>query len=286
MPEMNDLQATPSTGVLLPKIVKFTLPEFTTKNPKTWFSAVEHIFTANGIESEADKFSNLLQHLDSQQLTHICDIIANSADQKKYSSAKERLISVHGQSRTQEISTLLNDTQVENGLKPSIIFSKLKNLAGENFDKELLQNIWLKKLPHRTREILAVKNDTLENLCKFADRLFETYEKEHRQVASVATASTQPTEATPSSSQFEVILALLQSQQAQINSIQQTQTSLLQQDRRPRRRSPTPHRFKARSVSKGRSKAPDMINGMCWYHHTFKDQAYKCAPGCNFQKNA
>lgn len=56
------------------RIVKFILPKFNPADTKTWFAAVEHIFHTNGVNSEEERFSSLLQHLDSSDLSHICDM--------------------------------------------------------------------------------------------------------------------------------------------------------------------------------------------------------------------
>ncbi|XP_065205457.1 uncharacterized protein LOC135835213 [Planococcus citri] len=213
-------------AIVVPKVVRFTLPSFTPSDPKTWFAAVEHIFTANEIEDEAAKFSNLLQHLESDQLSYICDVISSKTDKKKFSSARDKLTSVYGQSRSQEISKLLQDTHVEEGLKPSIVLGKLRTLAGENFDKDLLKSIWLKKLPKRTREFLAVSEAGIDEQAKLADRLFETYESNGFSTASVqsanvlatqqaSSAAPPPANTTASNATNELLLSMLQNLQAQ-----------------------------------------------------------------------
>lgn len=261
-----------STGVIIPKIVKFTLPDFNINDPKTWFSAVDHIFEANGVRTEAEKFSQLLQYLDGQQLTNICDIIGNTVDQTKYSSAKDRLISVHGQTRSQEITSLLKDTQVEEGMKPTIVLTKLKNLAGPNFDKDLLREIWQKKLPPRIREIVSACGDTLEKQAEIADRVHECYEKTP-QASAVAAATTTQTSDVSQNASMDVMFAMLKNLQVQVSEIQR--------DSRSRQRSPTPYRNRRRSSSRARS-GPQMFNNVCWYHHTFQNRARKCAPGCTY----
>ena len=69
------------------------LPSFNIRgaDPKIWFAAFEYILANNGVASEADKFAQLLQHLEGPELHHMYNIIRSEAGDK-YTLAKKRLI--------------------------------------------------------------------------------------------------------------------------------------------------------------------------------------------------
>lgn len=252
------------------RLVKFHLPEFTANDPETWFSAVEHIFRVNLVSSEDEKFSSLLQCLDATQLGFIRDILA-STSQSKFTDAKERLVQIHGRSLTEQIQKMLKN--VESSFdKPSVILTKMKNIVGSSQNTELLKSIWLQKLPPRTAEILAINPDlSLDQQAKTADRLHDhNTNVVQPQVYAVAT--------TNDSNNMSHLLEMLGKLTTQVASLQQQMDSQNNHHSRARHRNFRGNRSRSRS-------RPELTNGVCWYHTTFKAQAYKCVPGCNFSKN-
>lgn len=255
-----------------PRLVRFTLPDFTPNDPEIWFSAVDHIFRTNSITSEEEKFSSLLQYIDSTELGHIRDIIPSNSP-TKYSQAKARLQQIHGRSRLEQINKLLQGVDTNTQTKPSVILNKMRSLVGpECTSDEIIRSIWLQKLPARTKEILAVNNElSLDKQAEMADRLFETYEIQNYSTQNVAAVS-HNNDITQNS--VEMLINMIHNLQTQISAINN------------RGRSPTRTSFRTRSRSRqyrspSANRTPQMFNGLCWYHHTFGTNARKCTPGCN-----
>lgn len=290
------------------KITRFTLPEFTPDDPDTWFAAVEHIFRSNDVDTEDKKFSNILQYLTGSDLSHIKDIIpSDSAD--KYTQAKTRLTQIYGRGKLEQISRLLNGTDIDPNMKPSIILAKLRNAAGAKCtNDDIFRGIWLQKLPQRTKEMLAINASlSLDDQAKMADCLYEAYQQSN-QISAIQpqlqmpgmqpnTSSFQPqstnlnaTQATPTSNvsldAFNTLMTLFQGLQTQISAIQTNQKSFEEKlsnrtyQQRPnnyrnrRFRSPSPYR-----------KNLNIVDGLCYYHTKFGERAYKCAKGCkNYER--
>lgn len=295
-------QSTSNANQVPSKLVKFNLPEFNSQDPETWFVAVEIIFTSNKVTADEERFSYLLQHLDSQELVHLRDILTSKAA-NRYEQSKKRLIQVHGKSRTEQLTQLLRGASIPTNCKPSIILANIKHYAGVAADtpemKDILHSIWIQKLPTRTREILAPSsNQPLEKQAEIADILYETYECHNNQIAAVSNTSVNPqTMSTLSSNSnsvqnstsaststpavdFSLLLSMMSSMQAQISAIAAKQ----EERSRSRQRSPTPYnarrrysRNRSRNASESRAQFYD---GECWYHNTFGQKARKCIPGC------
>ena len=270
-----------------PRIVKFTLPTFDPNNCKVWFQAAEVIFTAYKIDSDIEKFGYLLQYLTGKELTTIADIIAQTGD--RYEPAKSRLINVYGLSSEAELDKILSSVHIPSDSKPSVVLAQIKSAVGGGNDA-LIKRLWLKRLPEKMQDALEWNEDaTLAQLATNADRLHEKYitrgdlkSTSFPVVAAVSnTASTSVVPVTTSGPTLDLLLSMMQTMQAQINSIQSQN-----HESRRRNRSPTPHRSRGRSNSRPRS--PNIVDGLCWYHRTFNEKARGCRPGCkNYgQKNS
>lgn len=278
------------------RLVKFSLPDFMPNHTDVWFSAVDQIFKTQAVLSEDEKFSCLLQYIDASELSHIRDIITSEAADK-YTRAKTRLQQIHGKSRLEQLTKLLQGVDITSQTKPSVILNKMRNLVGPNCDSnEILRSMWLQRLPQRTREILAIKTDqSLDHQAELADRLYETYETTNfnnfsSNVAAVASNTYEVTQNIPKVQQppempqqpYELLIQMMQNLQCQISALQTDKSRREEHEPRPYRR-----RFPSRN--RGRSPSPyrnttEMINGESWYHHTFGASARKCSPGCNYPK--
>lgn len=285
-----------STGQSNQKFVKVNLPEFYINDPETWFAAADHIFTANAIISEDDKFSYLLQSVGNEQLVNIGDILRKTST-TKYSEAKQKLIQLHGTSQHEKLQRLLAGVDIPPNLKPSLILARLRTYGGPEVavgHEELIRGIWLQKLPTRTKEFLAVNKGSLEEQCRMADNLFETYEVNSvSTVSAIGGGSMQETAGSNSSdksgqvfssSQFDVLVSLLTNLTAHVTAVHTERQS------RSRRATPYHSRSNSRANSQGRGPRHTQIkNGKCWYHFKFQDNARICVPGCveynNFYAN-
>lgn len=262
---------------------RFELPEYTPTNPELWFLTCETIFEDYDVTTEKKKFSAILQRLGMDQITTLESIVRQKpAD--PYTQARARLIAADGQSEDERVNRLLRGADIPTGTRPCVILQRLRALVGtlaatdEEADR-LVRPIWLQKLPIRTQEVLqANRLDPLDSLCKTADRLHELAERP----GAVCAVSTDTK--TSANDSLATALRLLTSEIAALRAertggrarersrdrSRDRDRSHSRYSRRPRSRSQTPYR----------EQATDMIDGICWYHHTFGERARNCAPGC------
>ena len=216
------------------KYVKFNLPPYMPSNPEVWFSATEHIFSANSINTENEKFSYILQCMGTQELENIKDIIPACND-RKFTLAKERLLKLQGISKEEKIRRALNNTQIKSNTKPSVILAQLKDSIDINDNSNLICTLWMEKLPQKMKEFLiSRKNESIDILADLADDLHEIYEKNNTANVSVVNfsdANVQSTNKTndyfanrmegktEAEKQTKIMIALLQNLTSQVAEI-------------------------------------------------------------------
>lgn len=107
---------------------------------------------------------------------------------------------IHGKSRLEQLTKLLQGVDIHSNTKPSVILNKMRNLGPTSDSNEILRSMWLQKLPQRTREILAINTDqSLDHQTELADRLYETYEIHNysQNVSAVATSNIEVKQSAP-----------------------------------------------------------------------------------------
>ncbi len=205
-----------TTATQQTKVIKFYLSDFNSDDPQTWFIAVEIIFTANKSVMMKRGFRTSYSILTAEKLRNRDILLSQPGD--RYRQAKERLVKVHGKSRTKQLMQLLNGTPLPINAKSSIILSSIQHLAGTNASsdkmKDIIQSLWVQKLPARTWEILAPSsNQSLTVQAEIADRLHETYETHQ---SSVAAVGSQPMQSNPD---FAVLFDMMKAWQKEITEI-------------------------------------------------------------------
>lgn len=123
-----------------PKFVKFNLPDFNKADPETWFVSVEVIFEANKIVADAERFSYILQHIDSAEFSHLRDILASTGNDKDVKT-EQRLIQIHGKTRSEKLIQLLQGAIIPTDCKPSIILAAIKLLVGAGADSDEMKDM-------------------------------------------------------------------------------------------------------------------------------------------------
>lgn len=265
---------------------RFELPAYNPQNPELWFLTCELIFDDYEIETEKKKFSAILQRLGPEQVTLIESIVRQKPDDA-YTQAKRRIIAADGVSEEERLNQLLRGADIPAGTKPCIVLQKLRALAGGDPEADkYVRPIWLAKLPIRTQEVLSAnQGDPLDTICKTADKMHEINERSTAHVHAVAAASTQPATTTVAAATttdcLATVIRLLTSEVAALRADRKEFEERRSRDRsRDRGYNRYRSRSRPRSQTPGREQRTELIDGVCWYHYTFGDKAYKCAEGC------
>lgn len=235
--------------------VSVKLPPFWKDKPEIWFCQAEAQFELAGISKEATKFNYLVAQLDLQVVENIYDLVS-SEDERKYTTAKERLLKLFRESEERQIKKLVSDLNIGD-LKPSQLLQRMRGLAGDNIPDKLLKTLWLDKLPTDIRTILAISQVDLDQLADMGDKIWEM--KPSSEVHSVSEPS----------------LALtLQNVEKRLQALESRLSRSSSRDRSPSR---------ARSRSRGRGFNPK--GKYCYAHYRFgkKAQPEKCTTECKWE---
>ena len=265
--------------------IRIILNAYNEKDPELWFQVAEYIFESNGINNEADKFSRLLQVLDSQHHELLRAILLDSSVSDKYTQSKKLLINAHAKSKVLKMQEVLSATKPLTSTKPSIVYQQILGSLGVHTDEGIIRTIWIQQLPEKIREFLTVNEDEpIEKQIKLADRLIETFPNTAAPVISAVSAKP----ATPNHDSLIAIIATLTSKLSELS----TKVDAIQVER-SRSRSRSHHRYNSRQRSESpyqnpepTNSTPDLIDGLCWYHYNFNKKARKCVVGCRFQGNS
>ncbi|GFU44816.1 uncharacterized protein NPIL_276441 [Nephila pilipes] len=103
-------------------------------------------------------------------LNIVSDLVLKAPENEKYEVLKKRLIEVHTESETSKIQTLLQGLALGDQ-RPSQLHTRMRSLAGNNFDEPLLKSLWLGRLLNGKQTILAAVSENLDQLATVADKI-------------------------------------------------------------------------------------------------------------------
>ncbi|XP_025835890.1 uncharacterized protein LOC112906257 [Agrilus planipennis] len=246
--------------------VSVKVPVFIPSDPELWFSILEGSFDAAGIVQDNTKFGYALSGLDQKYALEVRDIIVKPRSERSYELLKSELIKRMGASQEQNTRRLLENEPLGDR-KPTQFLRHLRNLAGGDFPEEVLQTLWLTRLPKHIQALLAAHKDLpLEKRAEIADTIIEAY----GQFNNVAETST--TNAAVNS---------------RLDFLENALTTALQELASPKINREPPHqprRFRPRARSRSHSR-PRENRDICWYHLRFSTNARKCTKPCRFEAN-
>lgn len=259
--------------------VALKLPQFWEKTPELWFVNIEAQFRIGGITEDCTKYYAVIQALNAEVLMHVSDIALDPPKTEAYSTVKKRLISEFSDSEQKRLKTLISDLTLGDD-KPSLLLRRMRQLAGTRLNDDLLQTLWLQRLPAQVQAILSVSEDTLDKLALMADKILEATEN------SPICYAIAHAQADTSTSNKQHIITPHQSTFAQNNEADaitqiKQQISELTKQVQSLTASQTSHRPRSRSGSRSRYTQQNN-HGFCWYHYTFGQQAKKCSKPCSF----
>lgn len=230
--------------------VSAKIPPFYQQKPDLWFIQVESQFRSAGITQDATKFDTVVGVLEPRYLDSIADILRNPPATGKYEALKLQLIKEFTDSETKRIRQLLQELRLDD-LTPTRLLKKMRELACGSMGENVLQNLFLERLPSQIQQIVA-NAPTLDKMSQDAYKILEI-----SNMNSVSEASNE--------------IAALRKEIAELKLG-------LNESNRGRNRD--------RSSSKHRNRSNSKKFETCWYHYKFKGQAKKCTPPCNFNKTS
>lgn len=232
---------------------------------KTWFTQIEAKFRAHNIRSDDLKFCVVIDNLDKESMLEVADIIEAPPVADKYQRLKETLVSRLTDSDEKRWRKLLNDVELGDR-KPTHLLREMRRLTGNAVDEQLLQTIWMQRLPTRIQELLSVAEGVaIDKLAELADKALE------RTLPAIASVDVHTVDT--STTQTSVLSAIE-------NLTQQIQRLTSGQGRNSRARFRPRTRSNSRSAARDKSRTPKF----CFYHKKFGKNARNCTQPCSWTK--
>lgn len=251
--------------------ISIKLPDFWPATPKLWFQKVESQFALRGVTTEQTKYNHIMATISQEVALKIYDTI-NEPGETPYTTLKDSILKAFTPSASSLIKELLNDVEIGDRT-PSQFFRHLATLAEGSgmFNNELLQSLWLERLPPQVKAILKIRNfkDSKEIIAS-ADQVFEAL----RQSGTIQAISN------PSSSNAPVV-DLLQKLQLEVSELKVR----FDKSQQPNRRSRQQSRSRGRNRSQSRSRNRNENSNFCYYHNRYGQDARNCKPPCTFKSN-
>ncbi|GFQ78883.1 uncharacterized protein TNCT_503581 [Trichonephila clavata] len=147
--------------------ITIKIPPFWTDKPEIWFLKMEAQLNINRITSEETKYKYLVSQLEPRFLENVWDIIKDTENTAKYSTAKERLLLTFQESENVRIKRLLTGLELGDML-PSQLLRKMCSLGYSDISEKVLRTLWLEKMPESVRNIVIVSDEAEEDKPKTA----------------------------------------------------------------------------------------------------------------------
>lgn len=238
------------------------IPGFWQDSAKLWFVQFESVLAGNK-HADTQLFQLVIGKLSKEEIRQAADILENPPESAKYQTLKSRLISVYEKSNESKILSLLNNIELGDST-PSQLLRRMRELANKQLNDSCLKVVWEQKLPAAARPVLAACTTTnLEERAVIADRVIESIP--HGEINEVRTTTADR-------------IGTLEIQINRICEMLDKRESI--RDARPRRR----ERSQSRKRYSRSNSTPRLVDGKCWYHRKYKDEARKCTKGCTYQQ--
>jgi len=150
------------------------LPEFSATDPEIWFLMMENNFQAAGIVADSTKYAYVMSAIRPRHI--------DPPTEHKYAFLKAEVIRQLGPTREHKRRLFLSEEMGDR--KPSHFLRRLRNLAGDMANEELLRTAWFSRLPTFLQLQLADRTDYhLDQLADAADRIMDIKQSTPPQVA-------------------------------------------------------------------------------------------------------
>ena len=281
------------------------LPPFFDGDVSLWFCTLEACFLPT--EDAQTRFRSVITKLPPSILAkvrHVFPIALNALD--PYSILKEEVLKVTSPSSSQRIKELLSKQSLGDR-KPSEFLLHLQNLLGPShaqLEESFTRPLFLEQMPSSVRAILsAFPSLSLSDTAAAADRILLELPPSHISVVSSHRPSppspiTIPQSGSLSSpsvapnvlfgARITAIEGRLQSLETEVRNLSVQFSTFLASQRSFSVRSPSPSsssRSRERSSSRDRP-FTHTAQGVCFYHHQFKERALKCNKPCSYSPSS
>lgn len=235
--------------------VKIRVPPFWKNDPQLWFLQLEAQFALSNIVSDLTKFNTVVGNIEPNFLDSVKDIIRNPPANNRYETIKTRLTKNFEESDNNKIKSLLTELTLGDR-KPSELLHKMQDLSCGKVGDDLLQILWLQRLPNNIQSVLACSADPLQTLATMADKIFET--SNNTSINAIAGSSNTNSD----------LVDMIHKIEDKINNLNKKIGMS-----RPRTESKSPKR----------SNNDSSTDDICWFHKTHGLKARKpCNSPCNF----
>ncbi|KAJ8913993.1 hypothetical protein NQ315_012016 [Exocentrus adspersus] len=263
LPPPSDAPSAPGVPCASVDRVSLKIPPFYASDPELWFSLLEGSFDAAGITQDSTKYGYAVGGLEAKYAVEVRDIIVKPKNERSYKLLKTELIKRMGSSQEQNTRRLLENEPLGDR-KPSQFLRHLRGLAGANFPDEVLQTLWLGRLPRQVQALLTAHKDlTLEKRAEIADSVADVYGPRAEVLEATGTVAV--------NARFDYLQSALTTALQELAAIK---ISHRDNNRRDRSR--------PRSRSRSRPRDNGSQHEKCWYHYKFGTQARKCREPCSF----
>ncbi|XP_075732722.1 uncharacterized protein LOC142775268 [Rhipicephalus microplus] len=247
------------------------LPHFWRKNTRVWFSQIEARFELRRITSQQSKYLHVVSALPPDIADAVDDVLASTPSEKLYNELKSTVLKGLEVSEQSRLQQLLSHEELSDQ-RPSQLLCPMRQLVGQQASEErqhpLPCELFLQRLPHLTRMILAGSDDvTLERLAQLTDRITDSTEPPKMSIATTG----RPEHANR--------LGRLEDRVDRLASAVKN-LALFNKHRPARHRSPCRAR-----IPQNRGHTTKAKQNICWYHRRFREQATRCTHPCSWTGN-
>lgn len=252
---LQNLQAQPPQNREISR-VSVKPPAFCKEQPDLYFIQMESQFAVAGITVDQTKFHHVVSSLDAKYLQHVGEIIRNPPAANKYEAVKKAIIDEFTDSDQKKVRTLIKEIELGD-LKPSQLLKRMKELARDKINDDVMKTLWMERLPESIRAVISIVDGDAAQMALQADKMLEIHRFSGTGVSAVQ--STNPL-------------------QLEIEALRQ-EIAVLKAGRPGRMEEKSQNNGHGRSRSKSKVRFP-----FCRYHYRFGDKAKKCVEPCQYKK--
>ena len=222
--------------------------------------------------------TSTLSALSPDVVTEVRDILINPPADNPYDTLKTELVKRTAASAQRKLQQLLGGEELGDR-KPTQLLRRMQQLLGAEgatVHESFIRELFLQRLPANVRMVLASADAATElgKLAEMADKVMEVVGPTVAAVTKPPPPQPQqlpPQQPPPSGTEFQQ----LRQEVARLTSLVESLSTHPNSNRR--------NSFKRRPRSP--SPAAPSSSSLCWYHHTFGEDAKRCKPPCTWTSN-
>lgn len=245
---------------------------FSKQNPSTWFKVTEERFEYLGITSDEDKFWVVLKCIGPALFDELEAFLPSLRPENKYPILKTEILRKLAQSEDDKLDRLLRESNIGKRT-PSEYFNVIQSLSSGIMNQDAALRFWWKGLP---TDIAISVDPEIHNLdtaaaVEKANRIAELKRRNESQASNVSICVAETPQASRDGSQ--------QGMAERMDRIE----AFVKNESRSRKASKNKSKhFKSRNRSVS-NEPVKTSSWLCFYHHSYGEQAKYCAKGCTWK---